>query len=172
MRQRVDDDVVFIRGFEMTQGVVQAREFTKKGAAKYQINGAWYYAGRTKTDGLEVGLAIEFGFEEFGEDQGRGRLKGLSWWKPVTRGQSQASSSGVPQKSPGRATTVSTVTEVDILRSVSNIVGSACHAGTVKTAEELLKWCIAAAAGLRGMNVPQKPELDDVSDDFDDEIPF
>ena len=36
------------------QGVVQKKEFTKKGAAKYQISGVWYYAGRCKVDGLEV----------------------------------------------------------------------------------------------------------------------
>jgi hypothetical protein len=158
------------------QGVVQKLEYTKKGAKKFQISGDWFYAGRCKVDGLEVGSEIEFNFSEFGEDQGRGRLKSLEAWKYITRGQSQGS--GYPQGQPSnaqnaanppRVAQVVTITEVDVLRSVSNVVGSACAAGTVKTPEELEKWFQAAWYGLtRKPQETQKPE----EPEFDDDIPF
>lgn len=149
------------------QGVVQAVEFTKKGAKKFQISGSWYYAGRCKVDGLEVGAEIEFSFQEFGEDQGRGRLKGLDWWKLITRGQSQARQNS-SQKSQERISQVVTITEVDVLRSVSNVVGSACAAGTVKTPEELEKWFCAAWAGF----TRRQKSATGVDPDFDDQIPY
>lgn len=165
------------------QGVVQAIEFTKKGAKKFQISGSWYYAGRCKVDGLEVGSEIEFAFQEFGEDQGRGRLKGLDWWKLITRGQSQSrqNESRKPQE---RISTVVTITDVDVLRSVSNVVGSACAAGTVKTPEELQEWFVAAWAGLQRKSYPRRPDRDPEDDyvdnqgqpssekEFDDDLPF
>lgn len=156
------------------QGVVQAIEFTKKGAKKFQVSGAWYYAGRCKVDGLEVGAEIEFAFQEFGEDQGRGRLKGFDWWKLITRGQTQARQN-VPQSGQERVSQVITTTDVDVLRSVSNIVGSACAAGTIKTPEELERWFVGAWAGLQRKPMPKAPQQtteDDQEPEFDDAIPF
>lgn len=159
------------------QGVVQATEFTKKGAKKFQISGQWYYAGRCKTDGLDVGSEIEFNFAEFGEDQGRGRLKGLEWWKPIQGGQrngtnATGNAANQPQKPQERVSPLVTITEVDVLRSVSNVVGSACAAGTVKSPEELEKWFIAAWCGLTCKPTAEKMTLDTVDDEFNDEIPF
>ena len=147
------------------QGLVQAVEFTKKGAKKFQISGSWYYAGRCKVDGLEVGSEIEFSFNEFGEE-GRPKLKGLEWWKFITRGQSQGQGTQTAANPP-RVAQVVTITEVDVLRSVSNIVGNACAAGTVKSPEELEKWFVAAWAGLT-----RKPQEPDQEPEFDDKIPF
>ena len=151
------------------QGVVQATEFTKKGAKKFQISGQWYYAGRCKVDGLDVGSEIEFNFAEFGEDQGRGRLKSLEWWKPLKGNPSQQpaprNGAATPHKPQDRVSTVVTITDVDLLRSVSNVVGSACAAGTVKSPEELEKWFVAAWSGLMRKDPPAKSEPD-----FDDDL--
>lgn len=134
------------------QGVVQKIEFTKNGAKKLQIAGGWYFAGKTNVDAVKVGDKIDFTFSEFGEDRGKGRLKGLNEWKPVT------DAAGVPQ-------TGSTVSDADILRSVSNVVGNACAAGTVKDPEELEKWFVAAWAGFtrrtKSMNGKADPQFDD-----------
>jgi len=133
-------------------GTVQKVEFTKNGSKKLQINGAWYFAGKVNVDTLKAGDKIDFTFAEFGEDRGKGRLKGLQDWKPVTNG------AGEPQ-------TGSTVTDADVLRSVSNVVGSACAAGTIKDPEELEKWFVAAWAGFtrrtKSMNGKVDPEFDD-----------
>lgn len=138
-------------------GVVQKFEFTKNGAKKLQIDGAWYYAGSTNVDDVKVGDRIEFTFTEFGEDRGKGRLKGLDKWRPVVNG-----STGQPE-------TASTITDVDILRSVSNVVGNACAAGVVKDPEELGKWFVAAYWGFLHMqNVKDIERQPGQDDDFDD----
>lgn len=134
------------------QGVIQKIEFTKNGSKKLQINGGWYFAGKVNMEDAKVGDKIDFTFSEFGEDRGKGRLKGIQDWKPVT------DASGKPE-------TGSTVTDADILRSVSNVVGNACAAGTVKDPEELEKWFVAAWAGFtrrtKAMNAKPDPEFDD-----------
>lgn len=146
------------------QGVIQKIEFTQKGAKKLQIGGAWYFAGKVNMDAAKVGDKIDFTFSEFGEDRGKGRLKGIQDWKPVT------DASGNPQ-------TGSTVSDADILRSISNVVGNACAAGTIKSPEELEKWFVASHAGFmrvsRGDAVINKiaKAIGAVDPEFNDEIP-
>ncbi len=133
-------------------GIVQKVEFTKNGSKKVSINGGWYFAGKVNVDGMKPGDKVEFEFSEFGEDRGKGRLKGLTKWRHVTNG-----ATGVPE-------TASTITDADILRSVSNVVGSACAAGSIKEPEQLEKWFCAAWAGFtrRQKSATGKdPELDD-----------
>jgi len=134
------------------QGVIQKIEFTKNGAKKLQIGGGWYFAGKVNMEDAKVGDKIDFTFSEFGEDRGKGRLKGIQDWKPV-------------MDAAGRPETGSTVSDADILRSVSNVVGNACAAGTVKDPEELEKWFVAAWAGFtrrtRALNGKADPELND-----------
>lgn len=134
------------------QGVIQKIEFTQKGAKKLQIGGGWYFAGKVNMDAAKVGDKIDFTFSEFGEDRGKGRLKGIQEWKPVT-------------DATGRPETGSTISDADILRSVSNVVGNACAAGTVKDPEDLEKWFVAAWAGFtrrtKAMNAKPDPEFDD-----------
>jgi hypothetical protein len=136
------------------QGVVQKVEFTKNGSRKLQIDGAWYFAGKVNVDSVKSGDRIDFTFEEFGEDRGKGRLKGLKGWEPVRN------ASGQPQ-------TGSTISDADILRSVSNVVGSACAAGTIKDPVELEKWFCAAWAGF----TRRQKAANGKDPEFDDEIP-
>lgn len=136
-------------------GVVQKFEFTKNGSKKLQIDGAWYFAGSTNTDGVKVGDRIEFTFTEFGDDRGKGRLKGLDKWRPVVDAQ-------------GKPETGSTVSDADILRSVSNVVGNACAAGTVKSPEELEKWFVAAYWGFLHMQNVKEIAAEQPKPDFDD----
>ncbi len=122
----------------MTIGVVSEIARTDKGAPYIVVNGTRLYASKCKTPptGLVVGMKIDYEATAFG-DTGRDgkRPIGLNSWKAILDAQ-------------GKPETGSTVTDVDLLRSVSNIVGSACAAGTVKSPEELEKWCVAAMAGL------------------------
>ncbi len=121
----------------MSIGIVQEIARTDKGAPYIVVNGTRLYASKCKTPptGLTVGMKIDYDATPFG-DTGRDgkRPMGLNSWKPVMDSQ-------------GQPETGSTVSEVDILRSVSNVVGSACAAGTVKTPEELEKWFVAAHRG-------------------------
>ncbi len=146
----------------MTIGIVQEMARTSKGAPYIVVNGTRLYASQCKTPptGLAVGMKIDFDATPFG-DTGRDgkRPMGLNSWKPVVDAQ-------------GKPETGSTVTDADILRSVSNIVGSACAAGTVKSPEELEKWISAAWCGFTymGKDRPQvsPPRAPGSDDDFDD----
>jgi hypothetical protein len=118
-------------------GVVQEIARTSKGAPYVVIDAQRYYASQCKTPptGLTTGMRIEFTAEPFGDTGSNGkRPMGLLTWKAIVDAQ-------------GKPETASTVTDVDVLRSVSNVVGSACAAGTVKTPEELEKWFVAAWFG-------------------------
>jgi hypothetical protein len=154
-------------------------EYSKKGAPKFQINGSWYYAGRCKMDGLHVGAAIEFESKPFGD---RGTLNGMEWWRPVqgfpSEQRPQNGSTPAPQASQNpqeRVSPLVTITDVDMLRSVSNLIGNALTGGVIKTPEELEKWCIAARMGLsRAMqrgSVQEPERTPGADDDLNDELP-
>jgi hypothetical protein len=143
----------------VTIGVVSEIARTDKGAPYIVVNGTRLYAGKCKTPptGLTVGMKIDFDATPFG-DTGRDgkRPMGLNSWKAVVDAQ-------------GKPETGSTVTDADVLRSVSNIVGNACAAGTVKAPEELEKWFVAAYCGFIGMGrKTREPGTDDEPLPFDD----
>lgn len=142
----------------MSIGIVSEIARTDKGAPYIVVNGIRLYASKCKTPptGLVVGMKIDYDATPFG-DTGRDgkRPMGLVSWKAVVDAQ-------------GKPETGSTVTDADILRSVSNVVGSACAAGTIKDPVELEKWFVAAFAGFTrvAQNKPalepeQEPEFDD-----------
>lgn len=135
-------------------GIVQGRAQTANGAWYTTIDGTNYYTNKCETDPrpLKPGDKIDFEYNEFG-DPGRDgkRPRGLVRFKPVLNG------AGVQE-------TGSTVAEVDVLRSVSNVVGSACAAGTIKAPGELLAWFQAAYAGFTFMGA-KDPIREPGSDD-------
>lgn len=121
----------------MTIGIVSEIARTDKGAPYIVVNGTRLYASKCKTPptGLNVGMKIDYDATPFG-DTGRDgkRPMGLNSWKAVM------DASGQPE-------TGSTVSDVDILRSVSNVVGSACAAGMVKVPADLGQWFYEAWKG-------------------------
>lgn len=123
----------------MSIGIVQELGKSQSGNPKLKIDGQWYSAGRCDVSGVKSGDKIEYVFNEFGEPRNGKRPRGLEKWRPVV------DESGKPE-------TGSTVTEADILRSVSNVVGQACAAGTVKSPEELGKWFYEAWKGFHLLN--------------------
>ncbi len=151
------------------QGVVQAKEFTKKGAPKFKINNIWYYAGNTKVDGLDVGHEIEFESSTFGDNN---NLHGFNWWKPVTRQQSQGYPASQTQGTSSNSMPASTITDYNILQSVSNIVGRIGQAGAIKTPEEMDKWITACWHGLKRAQSLKAAPIEEQEPEFDDKIPF
>lgn len=135
----------------MAIGVVQELGSTQKGAPFVVIDGQRYYAGKCDTSGMSAGMKVEYTSNPFGTAGRDGKHpQGLQKWRPVL------DASGAPQ-------TASTISEADILRSVSNVVGNACAAGTVKTPEELAKWFSAAYNGFMNLTAGKgvETELDD-----------
>jgi len=138
------------------QGVVQRLDQTKNGKPFVKIDGKDYFFGRDASRDVQAGQRIEFEYEEFGEARGRwGRPRALTRWKPVLNGA-------------GKPETGSTITDADILRSVSNVVGSACAAGTVKSPQELEQWFMFAWAGFTRRQKSAQPS----EPEFDDNIPY
>lgn len=146
------------------QGVIQKKEFSKNGAPKFQISGTWYFANRSvDLKGLEPGANIEYQWEEFGDDRGRGRPKTITSWKPASNGSAGNTATSSPS---------GVVTDFNILQSVSNVVGRIGQSGLIKTPEELEKWCVAARMGLTRAMSRAKLAEDESEPDFDDNIPF
>lgn len=151
----------------MSIGIVSEIARTDKGAPYIVVNNTRLYASKCETPptDLKVGMKIDYEASPFG-DTGRDgkRPMGLKRWKAVL------DASGKPE-------TGSTVTEADILRSVSNVVGSACAAGTVKSPEELEKWFVAAHRGFLRCGkaeeaaAPGEPELDDSNKLNEEDMP-
>lgn len=132
----------------MSIGTVTAFETSRNGKPKVKIDNQWMFAGRCDISGLKVGARVEYVANEFGDPGPNGRRpQGLEKWRPVLNAA-------------GEPTSASTLTEADILRSVSNVVGNACAAGTVKTPEELEKWFVAAFKGFQRLAQDKVPEQD------------
>jgi len=138
------------------QGTVKERAQTEGGAKYITIDRQRYYFDRGVSTFPEVGAKIEFEYHEFGEARGKfGKPRSISNWKPVLNGA-------------GKPETGSTITDADILRSVSNVVGSACAAGTVKSPQELEQWFMFAWAGFTRRQKSAQPS----EPEFDDNIPY
>jgi hypothetical protein len=138
------------------QGVIQSIEYSKKGAPKFKINGAWYYAGRCKVDTLHVGAEIEFESNLFGEQN---NLNGLQWWKPTQGGKPSGNTSNAPQNRPNGASAPAAVPSTDalILPFISNTIAHAIQAGLIKSPEDLTGWVMGARAALSARTIA-KPE--------------
>lgn len=126
----------------MSIGVVTAFETSRNGKPKIKIDNTWMFAGRCDLGGMKVGDRVEYVSEEFGTAGQNGkRPVGLQKWRPVVN------EAGEPEKG-------STVTDADILRSVSNVVGNACAAGTIKDLMEMRAWINAAYDAYMDMGKP------------------
>lgn len=139
----------------MSIGTVTELGKSQSGNPKVKIDADWYSAGRCDVTGIKAGARIEYVYNEFGEPRNGKRARGLEKWRPVL------DASGKPE-------TASTVTEADILRSVSNVVGSACAAGMVKSPEELAAWFGSAYFGFIGMGKDVQPATNGAKHEFDD----
>lgn len=136
-------------------GIVKESSQTESGAPFITIDRQRYYFGREVAEYPKVGARIKFEFNEFGEAKGKfGKPRSISRWEPVVDSQ-------------GKPETGSTISDADILRSVSNVVGSACAAGTVKSPDELAKWFLAAFVGFTRRAKSAAPADPDFDDDLD-----
>lgn len=154
------------------QGVIQAIEYSKKGAPKFKVNNSWYYAGRCKVDTLHVGAEIEFESKTFGEQN---NLNGLEWWKPALSGQSAPAANTAQRPSNGVSGAVSAPSpEALYLPFISNTVAHAIQAGLIKFPAELTAWVLGAKAAMSAK--PEAPQGNvsstSADEEFDDDIPF
>jgi len=150
---------------------------TNNDGPKLKIAGKWLFPDRRcNLDGLNPGMEVEYETHMGGRD---GKLPILDRIRPAPAGSVPSlNGSGSPQ-------TGSTITDGDILRSVSNIVGNACAHGTLEEPEDVVEWVNAAYAALTNMgkaqasgpdrpgSAPREPGSDDEPPFYDDsEVPW
>jgi hypothetical protein len=130
-------------------GTVQGREFSKKGSLKLKIEGKWMFVGRCNADGIDNGAYVEYETNTFGD---RGNLIGLQSIRVVPRPQqSSAPQSNGHAAPPSNGGIELSPLDDSGMRFVSNVVGSAIAAGTLKDAVEVEKWTMAALGAFRAL---------------------
>lgn len=123
-------------------GTVQEIGKSNSGKPKVKIEGKYYSAGRCSIDGMSVGMKVDFSSSTF--DWNGKTMYGLESWKPVGNGAPAGNGSqGAPS-------------DDAVMRFISNCVGQAIAAGTIKEPGDITIWYQAAkrAATLQ-------PEFDD-----------
>lgn len=144
-------------------GVVQEMNPSKSGnSQRLKLNGKWYVANwKVNLDGVQKGTHVEYETGSFKGNDGKD-VETIATIRP-------APSNGAAQSAPATPQTGSTICDGDILRSVSNVVGNACAAGTIKSPAELKAWFDAAYAGFTFMGAKEAPpKQSHVMPDFDD----
>lgn len=117
---------------------------TNSDGPKLKIAGKWLFPDRRcNLDGLNPGMDVEYEIHMGGRD---GKLPILDRIRPAPR----SNGAGSPQ-------TGSTITDGDILRSVSNVVGNACAAGKIADPVDVLQWVNAAYSAFTTMGKAQAP---------------
>jgi hypothetical protein len=131
-------------------GIVTDRGTSQKGKATIHIDNQLYYAGNTDLGTLTVGDQVEFDASSFadgklwGINKGWKLVKGVNKYAPsVPQPQGPIAAPARPHAAPERAPN-----EAE-LRFISNCVGSAISAGTIKEPEQIEKWTSAARNALR-----------------------
>lgn len=135
----------------MSIGTVNELGRSQNGKPKAKIDGKWYFLGRCNPDGLNVGMKVEYEGDSFTTPSGK-QLLGLKSWKAAP--QSNGS---------GNASAVSDDAE---MRFISNCVGSAITAGTIKDPIELTKWAVAAKGALQALKGKHAADPE-----FNDDLP-
>jgi hypothetical protein len=123
----------------MPEGTVTHRKVSKKGAPVIVIDGKDYYAGRCEVGNISIGDRISFDSAEFAPG-----LYGLQNWKLLAA----ASKYAPPQSHSQPTATPAGFTEGERL-TISNWVGQAIGAGTIKDPEQIEKWVTAARNAIR-----------------------
>lgn len=134
------------------QGVVNEIGRSQRGTPKLKIDGKWYPAGRLNIDGIESGSRVEY---EVGSFQGQNGpvacLNKVQIIAPASNGY------GSPAKvNPA-------VSDDAEMRFISNCVGQAIAAGTIKEPSQIPAWFSAAKAALKQPTVDRE---------FDDDVGF
>lgn len=121
------------------EGTVNELGLSTKGKQKIKIDGQWYFAGRCKLDGVSPGDRLSYEASAFGE---RGDLWGLDKWAKLPP---LPASNGHAKSNPA-------VSDDAEMRFISNCVGQAIAAGTIKDPSEIEKWYAAARSALHSQS--------------------
>lgn len=142
------------------QGQVQEFSQSKSGKPKIKVSGKWYFCktdrdtGEAVFDKPALNQMIEMTTGSF--QMGENTFATLESWRPA--GAVTQISTSQPQRAAQPAPSANYIDEAS-LRFISNVVGQALAAGTIKTPGEISAWFSAAKAALEG-----KPAAEPFSD--------
>lgn len=139
-------------------GTVQEIGQTQSGKAKVKVDGNWLFPGRTPIDGLRNGMQIEYATSSFMSRDGK-PMFGLESWRPVLQQPVPNPAPKFPQgptpAAPSNGVAHGGPSDDAEMRFISNCVGQAIAAGTIKEPGDISIWFQAAQAALR----PDAPEF-------------
>lgn len=153
-------------------GLFQEWGQTSNQSPKLKIAGKWVFPTRTcNLDGLNPGMQVEYETHMGGN---KGTLPILDRIRPAPR---QDQGPGGPSNGSSSAQTGTTITDGDILRSVSNIVGNACAAGKIDDPLKVHLWVNATYDAFTNMGKAQAsadkgPAPKEPEHEFDDSHEF
>lgn len=128
-------------------GTVTKFATTKNGKPTIYIDQKMYFVGRCDVSGVSVGDHLSFEAHAFSDD---GKLWGLDKWAKVPNGNGVSGPNlGQPIQPYERA---APALDEPTLRFISNCVGSAITAGTIKEPEAIEKWVSAARNALKAQS--------------------
>jgi len=122
---------------------------TSNGNPKVKINGSWFFLARGCEPPPPTGIDIEIKEGSFTFPDGK-LGKTIEAWKP-------AGGNGSPpqqQNAPAPAAPPADYIDEAHMRFISNCVGSAIAAGTLKSPDQILHWFQAAKAAIDGKAAP------------------
>ena len=122
------------------QGTVTKLGVSKNGKPIIYVDGKLYFAGKCDISELVVGDLISFEGHAFSDD---GKLWGLDKWGKLPKPNGTTFQESANRAMP-RPTTPTGSLDEPVLRFISNCVGSAITAGTIKDPADIERWVSAA----------------------------
>jgi hypothetical protein len=136
----------------MTIVTVQEHGASKGGKPKVKASGNWYFLG---SDISQPALGITIEIREGSFTMGDTTFKTIEAWRPAPSNNAAPAQAAVAGKPPAGYVDEAT------LRFISNCVGSAITAQTIKEPSQISAWVRGARAAIT-----------ETADGFDDKIPF
>lgn len=128
----------------MATVTVQELGKSKNGAPKVKASGTWYFLNKKLAD-PPIGSSIDIQEGSFGDNN---QFKTIEQWRPAGGNGGSQHHAQAPAAPPAGY-----IDEAS-MRFISNCVGSAITAGTIKEPGQIRAWFVAAKAALAGKDAP------------------
>lgn len=135
-------------------GIVGAKEINRNGTPKVNIDGQWYFANNIDSSGISPGQRIDFEWDTFGDGGKHKSIK--SWGLSANQPTAEEVAASKPQERkpwggkpggggfPGRGQDRGLEIDLQCMRFVGQVVGSAIEAKQIQHSDNLQDWVTKA----------------------------